>query len=80
MTAQEARECLEHWLQGHCSVQVEIVSLFPRQAGSWLAVLAYGTVYWQQGVSSQGEVSGPPPHHAERFFALLGDFRLSRPS
>jgi len=76
MTAQEARECLERWLQIHCSVKVEIVYLFPKKAGSWLAVLAYGGVYWQQGVSSQGKVHGLPLHHAERFFDLLPDFRL----
>jgi hypothetical protein len=58
MTVQEATECLEHWLQIHCPLQVEIVCLFPRTSGSWSAVLEYGEECWQQVVSPQGEVSG----------------------
>ncbi|HEV8712496.1 MAG TPA: hypothetical protein VGX03_06675 [Candidatus Binatia bacterium] len=59
MTAQEATECLERWLQVHCPGKVEIVCLFPRTSGSWIAVLESGEVCWQQLVSPTGEVSGP---------------------
>jgi hypothetical protein len=63
MTVQEATACLERWLQGYLPSKVEIVCLFPRNSGSWVAVLEYGEVCWQQSVSPQGEVSGPrfPP-------------------
>jgi len=59
MTAQEATECLARWLQGHSPLPAEIVCLFPRASGSWVAVLESGEVCWQQEVSPQGEVSSP---------------------
>jgi len=53
MTEQEATECLARWLQVHSPLQAEIVCLFPRASGSWVAVLEYGEVCWQQEVSPQ---------------------------